>query len=329
MTKHTIFKLVVIGVLGITAVFLGTRQGASQGGGFKAGDTIPGFVLQAPSGGRADVRAAGTYDREEREWTVIFTHAIGTARPDEDAGFEALASGQVYLFSCAVFDNTFGRVETMEPQDTSPYKLGIEGTGADLVAARVEKAPASAGDFTSPILLTKGGEKGGIRIPRVALQAAYDDKNVYLLARWPDETENVIKNQWVFDGTTWTRTSSNVNDEDRFAFVFDINAEEYAAKGCAALCHATDTPATMRASNPDGHTDTWSWRAGRTNPLGFAEDLKMAPRFALDGGTSAYDNNWNASRTLPGFMAENDPGANARFLIRLPEGAKRAVPFRQ
>jgi hypothetical protein len=321
--KDTIFKLVVIVVFGIAAILLGTGKGSSQGGGFKAGDTIPGFVLQAPSGSFADVRAVGTYDPVKREWTVIFTRALTTGRPDEDVQFDELLSGQTYLFSAGCLDNAVGKKETMEPQDSTPYKLGIEGTGADLVAVRVPRAPASASDFTGPILLTKGGEKGGVKIPRIALQAAYDDENIYILARWPDNTESVSKEQWVFDGTTWTRTKSDVNDEDRIALWFDVNADEFSTKGCAALCHDI----RMQTKNPDGHADLWHWKAARSNPLGYADDQKAAPERANDSGVGIAIRNEDASRAFPAFMAENDPGANARFLIRLPEGSKRAVPF--
>ncbi|MBI3950845.1 MAG: hypothetical protein HY314_10380 [Acidobacteria bacterium] len=318
--KYNIIKLAILVVFFAVAVILTTQNSSSQSGGFKAGDTIPGFVLRSPSGSLADVRAAGTYDRQAQQWTVILTRALVTNNPD-DVQFDQLASGKTYLCSCAVLDNAIGKKETMEPQDSTPYEVGIEGTGADIVAVRVEKAPASAGDFTGPIYFTKGGEKAGIRVPPIGLKAAYDDKNIYLLATWPDDDENVSKEQWVFDGATWTRTKSDVNDEDRFAIWFDVNAEEFATKGCAAMCHET----RMQTKNPDGLADLWHWKAARTNPLGFADDQRAKPLRGDDSGVGTTIK--NESGGLPAFMAENDPGANAKFLIRVPEGAKRGVPL--
>ncbi|MBI3950839.1 MAG: hypothetical protein HY314_10350 [Acidobacteria bacterium] len=81
----------------------------------------------------------------------------------------------------------------------------------------------------------------------------------------------------------------------------------------------------MQTKNPDGRAELWHWKAARSNPLGYADDQKAAPERANDSGTGIASK--NESGNLPAFMAENDPGANARFLIRLPEGAKRAVPF--
>jgi hypothetical protein len=322
--KHILFKLPVLVAYGVAVFLLSTDHGASQGPGFSAGDTIPGFVLRAPSGSIADLRGNGTYDAEGRQWTVILSRALVTGRPDEDVQLGDLATGQTYLFSVAVLDNSIGRMENMLPQDQTPYKLGVGPMpNADLVAVRVEQAPAGASDFTGPILQTKGGEVGGVRAPQIALQAAYDDTNIYMLARWPDETESISKQQWVFDGTTWMRTSRDVNDEDRLAIWFNINAEGFEMMGCASMCHSE----RMQTRNADGHADLWAWKSARTNPLNLASDEKAAPIRADDSGTSSAIANEREGESLPIFMAEDDPGANARFLIMLPEGAKRSVPF--
>jgi hypothetical protein len=307
---------------------LTAQTSSSQSGGFKEGDTIPGFVLQTPSGSIADVRAVGTYNKDTGNWTLMLTRPLVTGHPDEDAQFDGLASGQTYLFSVAVLDNAVGEKEVMEPQDSTPYKLGIEGTGANLIA--VNETPANPSRFTGPAFVTKGGEKNGVVVPPVTLKAAYDDKNIYILATWPDmtKTESIHKQMWVFDGLFWVQTTSKVNDEDRLAIWWDINAQDFAKEGCAALCHADDPQdQRMRTRNPDGHADLWHWKSARTNPMGLADDQKAAPRRGDDGGVGMAIK--NEIRGNPAFMADNDPGANADFLILLPEGAKRATPFRE
>ncbi|MBI4469990.1 MAG: hypothetical protein HY650_11790 [Acidobacteria bacterium] len=324
---RNIAKLVILALFIPTAVFMAAQSQSSQRLEFRAGDTVPGFVLQTPSGGIADVRAAGTYDKGTGNWTLVLTRLLVTGHPDEDVQFDRLASGQTYLFSVACLDNAVGEREHMEPQDHSAYILGIEGTEADLIAKR--ETPASPSQFTGPAWVTLGGEKNGVIVPPITLKAAYDDKNIYVLATWRDMTgtESIHKQRWVYDGLFWVQTTSKVNDEDRLAIWWDINAQDFVKEGCAALCHVDDPEdQRMRTRNPDGRADLWHWKAARSNPMGLADDQKAAPRRGDDRGVGIAVK--NELKGDPAFMADNDPGANADFLILLPKGAKSAVTFR-
>jgi hypothetical protein len=92
----------------------------------------------------------------------------------------------------------------------------------------------------------------------------------------------------------------------------------------------------MRTNNTGETLDMWHWKAARSNPLDFADDKHVIWADAADtttgtrkgdDGSSVDSSNKNAAGTLPLFMAEDDPGANATFLINLLQGSARAVPF--
>jgi hypothetical protein len=158
---------------------------------------------------------------------------------------------------------------------------------------------------------------------------------------WTDLTadESLAKDQWEFDGTSWSRPAGR--NEDRIALMFDINASDWGigGVGCAAYCHVGETPGDggrMRTNNAGETLDMWHWKAARSNPMGFADDKHVIWADAVDtttgtrkgdDGSSVDSNNKDAAGTLPAFMAENDPGANATFLMNIPDGSARAVPF--
>jgi hypothetical protein len=93
----------------------------------------------------------------------------------------------------------------------------------------------------------------------------------------------------------------------------------------------------MRTNNAGETLDMWHWKAARSNPMGFADDKHVIWADGFndtttqtrkgDDGSGVDSNNKDAAGTLPAFMAESDPGANATHLIILPDGSARAVPF--
>ena len=303
------------------------------------GNTIAGNVLQAAHGSRAELKAQGSFASNTGEWTVILSRAQSTSTPTQDVQFDLANAANLYGFSAAIFNNAGGNPTTMFPQDTSAYTLGNATSGADLQAQLVTSAPTVAADFTGPVLTTSPSVPANAA--PVALQAAYDTKNVYILAVWTDLTgdESLAKDQWEFDGTDWSRPSGR--NEDRIALMFDINASDWTigGPGCAAYCHVGETPGDggrMRTNNAGETLDMWHWKAARSNPLGFADDKHVIWAASTDtttgtrkgdDGSSVDSNNRDGTGTLPAFMAEDDPGANATFLVNLLQGSARAVPF--
>jgi hypothetical protein len=268
---------------------------------------------------------------------VILSRAQTTSTPTQDVQFDlGNAANLTYGFSAAIFNNAGGNPASMVPQDTAGYTLGNAASGANLLAQQVGSAPTVAADFTGPVLTTSPNTPADAA--PVALQAAYDAKNVYILGVWTDLTgdESLAKDQWEFDGTDWSQSGN----EDRIALMFDINASDWGAGGCAVYCHFGETPGDggrMRTNFAGETLDMWHWKAARSNPLGFADDKHVIWADGFndtttgtrkgDDGSSVDSSNKDGAGTLPAFMAEDDPGANATYLIILPDGSARAVPF--
>ena len=319
---------------GFVVTFLVAR-GKGQQNDVDNGAIIPGYVLRAPSGSRADVRARGTFSKGR--WTVVFTRPLTTAFPGEDRQFEGLPTGTTYRFGVAVLDNTGGGRSKMVFQDPAVYTLGSEASPADVKARRVTVAPTA--DPNDPNwgepFMTRGGTAGSMAVP-VVFSASFDANNLYLLAIWADATatENDLKEHWVFDGARWTAQPAAQHDEDRLAIFWDINVTDFASRGCWALCH-NDT--RMGSLVSQERADLWHWKAARTNPLGFADDqrlrdgqfggIEMAGR-SDDTGTGLEVRNADRSGSLPAFVGDGGPGNGTKFLIQLPEGARPAVAFR-
>jgi len=294
---------------------------------FSPGDTVPGHLLSPPHGSRGEIKTEGSY--AAGVWTVILTRSQTTASPTGDVQLDLSNPANLYDFSVAIFDNAGGNPTSMAPQDSSGYTLGNESSAADLAAQPVASVPTSAVDFTGAALVSS---PIGAVAP-VSLKAAYDAKNVYILAVWEDftGTESLSKDQWTFDGTSWSQSGN----EDRIAIMFNINASDWTA-GCGVYCHVGEAGGSggRHRTHFSGETlDMWHWKAHRSNPMGFADDKHVifdTPTGGLgtrkgDDGSSVDSSNKNGIG--PKFVAENDPGANATFLYNLPAGSKRAVPF--
>jgi hypothetical protein len=72
---------------------------------WRRGDIVAGYILKAPVGSRADVRAKGLWDDEERVWTLELARALKTADEAKDVQFD-LAKGLEYRFALMIADNS-------------------------------------------------------------------------------------------------------------------------------------------------------------------------------------------------------------------------------
>ncbi|MFQ5814987.1 MAG: ethylbenzene dehydrogenase-related protein [Candidatus Hydrothermarchaeaceae archaeon] len=109
-------------------------------------------------------------------------------------------------------------------------------------------------------------QDGSIGAIDVSLRALYDSNYIYFLSSWPDPTESVSKDMWIFDGENWTASGN----EDRIAFYWNIDDSiaGFNIGGCAMLCHGD----RMHTNAPEEIGDLWHWKASRTNPLGYTDD---------------------------------------------------------
>lgn len=72
---------------------------------FKAGDMVPGIVVEKMTGSAADVQTSKKY--ENGKWTLVFKRALTTDHPksaEQDVQFKNLQ--EPYYFGVAMFDNT-------------------------------------------------------------------------------------------------------------------------------------------------------------------------------------------------------------------------------
>ena len=305
---------------------------------FAPGDHVPGFVLSpSPGGVTPEIQAHGTY--ANGQWTIMFTRPLMTLDADGDVQFDFTNPANTYPFSIAYLDNTGAApplgaaAAVMSTQDTRAYTLGNATSRADLRA--VQETPQDCSAFTGAPLQTSPASPSVV--PALTLRAAYDSANVYLCVEAPDPNRQADeeKELWEFVGpepTDWQRLPGSDNvmggrvgafDEDRLALWWNINAQDFATQGCAALCH----DGRMRSRNADGRADLWYWKAARTNPVGFAEDQRLDPDRTrcpdtpcrqLDANTlpiaRANSRSFDAV-TLPAYVAHTAPKADIRFLI--------------
>lgn len=113
-------------------------------------------------------------------------------------------------------------------QDVSPV-------GPTLTAAPAEQIPAIDGRVDrvwnkAPQL--KAATDNG---PTVYLKALYSKSDIYMLARWRDDTKDDIDEVWEFDGQNWRRGK----DCDAISFFWDMHDSipGFNTKGCQVLCH--------------------------------------------------------------------------------------------
>ena len=88
----------VASVLGLLLAGCGGSSGGGGGGGsgFSPGAVIPGFLLQPPTEGRAQLMAEGTY--VGGVWTVMFKRTLTTPETQEDIQFDLTNDTNRYPF---------------------------------------------------------------------------------------------------------------------------------------------------------------------------------------------------------------------------------------
>lgn len=129
----------------------------------------------------------------------------------------------------------------------------------------------------------------GIKKTTVQMKSLYDDQYVYFLMTYKDPTYSMNRFPWVKQADGSWKQLANKDDtghdntyyEDKFAILWDINADGFAKKGCNAACHrASDgkvngikTKSPARKYTKLGQTiDMWHWKGVRTNPNGQIDD---------------------------------------------------------
>lgn len=146
----------------------------------------------------------------------------------------------------------------------------------------------------------------------VSLKFLYDNKNIYMLAQWPDPTWSWSRGaSWVWNGTSWHVLSGSAEameyglvtgaSEDRLVVIWPINVPEFEEKGCLTKCHMKWEGESViplhvergvcETCHNDGRlefpgagayfdnkthvADMWHMKAARTLPLGYCDDKNV------------------------------------------------------
>jgi hypothetical protein len=192
-----------------------------------------------------------------------------------------------------------------------------------VIARRVKVAPTVDGvaaeavwDAVVPFRIEAKGQTGTVT---VTCQAVHDGSNIYLALSWPDQTKSDKHKPWVWNGAKGEYESSSKLE--------DCIAIQIAEK---------DIPACMTAGR-DYQADLWQWRAGRTDPVGFAEDerltvstskLPQANSYQSAAGGNVWIKIYKDGGTPP-YKSEIAVGKGAdeipRYLPRQPSGSMADV----
>ncbi|MHB8836589.1 MAG: ethylbenzene dehydrogenase-related protein [Candidatus Methylomirabilia bacterium] len=210
------------------------------------------------------------------------------------------------------------------PQETAPPPparetayLAARGLGRE-AAPVVDGQPSdTAWQAAAPLSFEVAGASGKMT---VTAEALWSPDRLWVLVRWPDKTRDDTHRPWV-----WSKSEK--------AYVAGREVEDalslsFAREGRMGEC--------MLAGN-EASTDLWTWRAGRTDPSGFAEDATMTLSFQRiaranfyqtrngrfvwvkeepDGGSRPYE-----PQIVGAYAGERIP----RYIARTPSGSMADV----
>jgi hypothetical protein len=223
-----------------------------------------------------------------------------------------------------------------------PVEVPLRGTGStgdrvELIAVATSTPPSVDGSATEtvwglapPLTLSLSQVEPTANDSRTftaTLRAAVDNEGfLYLLLEVDDPQPHETPSMFRFRGgnpadeANWSRSSEG---QDGVGIMFPIgdpttvrgdrSGETFATTGCAVACHTTASlTAYEGGSYPTfGRLDVWYWKAGTTNPQGYADDYIAEGR---DGSAFPEERRGDAGNT---FEEPNFP----------PEGAGPMLPL--
>jgi hypothetical protein len=138
------------------------------------------------------------------------------------------------------------------PRPEEVSSLAARALGAESAPVIDGQAGDAAWQLAQPFSLAVQGASGRLA---VSVRALWSPERIWLLVRWPDRSRDDAHRPWV-----WSR--------EKQAYVAGREVEDalslaFAREGRMGDCMLAGTEAA---------SDLWTWRAGRTNPSGYAED---------------------------------------------------------
>lgn len=127
-----------------------------------------------------------------------------------------------------------------------------------------EQAPVLDGEVDAvweravPLTVTVREALGGVGPREVILRALHTDADLYVLAQWPDDTESILRDPYIWNSATSAYDRPTLAD-DQFALEFPLEGE---------------FTVSMLPSGLSYVTDVWHWKAGRSNLDGWVDDKR-------------------------------------------------------
>ena len=133
-----------------------------------------------------------------------------------------------------------------------------------LLASYVTELPTIDGKIdtawqtATPLYVVVREAIGGEDPKQVILRALYNDEKLVVLAEWPDTTLSDMRDPYVWNAASeqYERPSK---PDDQFAIEFPIDG---------------DFDINMLTTESEYTADVWHWKAGRSNPGGWADDKR-------------------------------------------------------
>jgi hypothetical protein len=169
----------------------------------------------------------------------------------------------------------------------------------------------------SPLSFEVAGASGKMT---VTAEALWSPDRLWVLVRWPDKTRDDVHRPWV-----WSKAEK--------AYVAGREVED-----ALALSFSRDgRMGECMLAGSEAATDLWTWRAGRTDPSGFAEDATMTLSFQRIARANSYQ-----TRTGRSVWVKEEPDAGSqpyqaqivgayagerisRYIARTPSGSMADV----
>jgi hypothetical protein len=195
-----------------------------------------------------------------------------------------------------------GCVPNDDGEQTDIGKANIEKTPdvnapAVLVATFTVELPTMDGkidmpwEVAVPLTVTVREAFGGGDSKQVVLRALYTDEQFFVLAEWPDTTLSDMRDPYVWSTETkqYERPSK---PDDQFAIEFPIDG---------------DFEPNMLKTDGEYTADVWHWKAGRSNPPGYADDKRHLIRKNSVEGAKEYNLGGRATVYIARPMDEGTP----------------------
>ncbi len=267
----------------------------------------------------AEERAAADAKAAAAARAAAIAKAAETARAEAEAARAAAAAAAVKPAAPAPEEKPRPAPKEIAPPPTPKEAAYLSARGLGRETAPVVDGQPADGSWqaASPLSFEVVGASGKMT---VTMEALWSPDRLWLLVRWPDRTRDDVHRPWV-----WSKGEK--------AYVAGREVEDalslsFAREGRMGEC--------MLAGN-EAVTDLWTWRAGRTDPSGFAEDSTMTLSFQRIARANSYQ-----TRTGRSVWIKEEPDAGSqpyqaqivgayagdripRYLARTPSGSMADV----